>query len=57
MDLNFLHRHPSSLMRADAADLPKVRHAHRGLADGYASMIAIEAASSGATAAPLARRA
>lgn len=40
MDLNhLLHRHQISLMRASAAASPEARHAHRGLAKGYAARI------------------
>ena len=40
MDLNYLlSRHQISLMRADATDCRSARHAHRGLAAGYASRI------------------
>jgi hypothetical protein len=58
MDLNYLlHRHQSSLMRAAAARLPEVRRAHRGLAAGYAALIADHARASGATAFAIGSRA
>jgi len=41
MDLNYLlYRHQISLMRADSAASMEARHAHNGLARGYASRIA-----------------
>ncbi|MFS2111444.1 hypothetical protein ACCC88_17270 [Sphingomonas sp. Sphisp140] len=41
MDLNYLlHRHQISLMRASAAASVEARHAHEGLARGYAKRIA-----------------
>lgn len=41
MDLNYLlKRHQISLMRASAATSPEARHAHSGLARGYAARIA-----------------
>lgn len=40
MDLNYLlYRHQISLMRADDAASPEARHAHQGLARGYAERI------------------
>ena len=40
MDLNYLlGRHQLSLHRAGAAISPEARHAHRGLAVGYAGRI------------------
>ena len=40
MDLNYLlGRHQQSLHRAGAAASPEARHAHRGLATGYAGRI------------------
>jgi hypothetical protein len=40
LDLNYLlHRQQVSLMRADAAVGCEARHAHRGLAQTYASAI------------------
>ena len=41
MNLNELfHRHQVSVMRAAAAASPEARLAHRGLAAGYAALIA-----------------
>lgn len=49
MDLNYLYRrHQISLFMADHARCEEARLAHRGLADGYAGMIA--AAKTGARA-------
>ncbi len=40
MDLNYLlYRHQISLMRADDAASMEARHAHQGLARGYAQRI------------------
>jgi len=40
MDLNYLlSRHQISLMRADDAACCEARHAHQGLAQGYATRI------------------
>ena len=40
MDLNhLLYRQQVSLMRADAAASSEARHAHRGLARGYADRV------------------
>lgn len=40
MDLNYLlSRHQFSIHRADTAVSPEARHAHRGMAQGYAGMI------------------
>lgn len=40
MDLNYiLSRHQLSLCAAESAACPSSRHAHRGLADGYARQI------------------
>jgi len=51
MDLNYLlHRHQVSLMRADAAATGEGRHAHRGLAHGYAQQIETARTASGAFA-------
>jgi hypothetical protein len=41
MDLNYLlYRHQISLMRADSAASTEARHAHQGLARGYARRVA-----------------
>lgn len=51
MDLNYLlGRHQVSLMRAEATDCLSARHAHRGMARGYAAMIAEIQADTGAGA-------
>jgi hypothetical protein len=40
MDLNYLlSRHQLSMHRAGSASSPEARHAHRGLAAGYAGRI------------------
>ena len=51
MDLNYLlTRHQISLHRSVAAPTREARHAHRGLADGYAQRIRAHQVGSGATA-------